>query len=273
MTVTATARAHPGDRDWPGDERAVSRFLSGDVLGFEQIVHHYSGMVFSLAARLVGAADAEDVVQETFLRAWHGLETLPGRVEPQDVALRDRPEPRPRPDGTLSRLRAMFTQGKRAKTTSSPRLDDAADPSLSPEENAVVKERRRRLRAAMRTLPDDSARPSSCAISRACRTKKSPSCSRFRSEPCGAASRAGGPCSRRNCRERPPDVPRLAPEDLDLLSRAPSTATSRRRRSSSSSVSSPPTPPPRAARPSSPRSSRRCRLFPSSPRRSRSRRA
>ena len=49
-----SASIHASDRDWPGDERALNRFLSGDVLGFEQIVRHYSGMVFSLAARLVG---------------------------------------------------------------------------------------------------------------------------------------------------------------------------------------------------------------------------
>src|SRR5664279_3150739 len=61
--VTATAYPYTGERDWPGDERALSRFLSGDVLGFEQIVRHYSTMVFSLAARLVGPTDAEEVAQ------------------------------------------------------------------------------------------------------------------------------------------------------------------------------------------------------------------
>src|SRR6185369_4580182 len=64
--------------EWPGDERAVTRFLAGDIVGFEQIVRHYSAMIFSLAARIVGPAEAEDVVQETFLRAYRGLENFRG---------------------------------------------------------------------------------------------------------------------------------------------------------------------------------------------------
>jgi len=155
VTVTAAAHAHPGERDWPGDERAVSRFLAGDVLGFEQIVRHYSGMVFSLAARLVGPADAEDVVQETFLRAWHGLERFRGESSLKTwlyaIAL-NRARAR---HGAVARLRALFTPGKVREDDLFASLDDVADGTLSPEENAVLAERRRRLRAAMRDLPDE----------------------------------------------------------------------------------------------------------------------
>ncbi len=150
--VNVTAHA---DREWPGDERAVSRFLAGDVLGFEQIVRHYSGMVFGLAARLVGPADAEDVVQETFLRAWHGLETFRGESSLKTwlyaIAL-NRARAR---HGTLARLKSMFVPGKSREDDAFATLDDAADPALSPEENAVLAERRRRLRAAMRDLPEE----------------------------------------------------------------------------------------------------------------------
>src|SRR5258706_7884964 len=67
--VPMTSTAPVAERsDWQGDERAVTRFLAGDVTGFEQIVRHYSSMVFCLASRLVGVNEAEDVVQETFLR-------------------------------------------------------------------------------------------------------------------------------------------------------------------------------------------------------------
>jgi RNA polymerase sigma-70 factor (ECF subfamily) len=146
---------HASDREWPGDERAVSRFLSGDVLGFEQIVRHYSGMVFSLAARLVGPADAEDVVQETFLRAWHGLGRFRGESSLKTwlyaIAL-NRARAR---HGTLSRLRAVFTPGKTRGDDLFASLDFAEDPALSPEENAVAAERRRRLRAAIASLPEE----------------------------------------------------------------------------------------------------------------------
>lgn len=153
--AAVSASVHTQDREWQGDERALSRFLAGDVLGFEQIVRHYSGMVFSLAARLVGPADAEDVVQETFLRAWHGLGRFRGESSLKTwlyaIAL-NRARAR---HGTLSRFRAVFTPGKTREEDAFASLDDAADPALSPEENAVVTERRRRLRAAIRTLPDE----------------------------------------------------------------------------------------------------------------------
>jgi RNA polymerase sigma-70 factor (ECF subfamily) len=150
-----TASVHASERDWPGDERALGRFLAGDVLGFEQIVRHYSGMVFSLAARLVGPMDAEDVVQETFLRAWHGLERFRGESSLKTwlyaIAL-NRARAR---HGRLARLKAVFTQGRTKEDDPFASLDDAADPALSPEENTLITERRRRLREALRTLPDE----------------------------------------------------------------------------------------------------------------------
>lgn len=155
VTMAAGSHAHASERDWQGDELAVARFLAGDVLGFEQIVRHYSGMVFSLASRLVGPAEAEDVVQETFLRAWHGLGRFRGESSLKTwlyaIAL-NRARAR---HGTLARLKAVFVPGKTREEDPFASLDDAADPAFSPEENAVVTERRRRLRAAMRDLPDD----------------------------------------------------------------------------------------------------------------------
>ncbi len=153
--VTASAYPYTGERDWPGDERALSRFFSGDILGFEQIVRHYSTMVFSLAARLVGPTEAEDVVQETFLRAYHGLGNFRGESSLKTwlyaIAL-NRARAR---HGTLGRLRAIFTPGRAREDDPFASLDDAADPGSTPEENAVLKERRTRLRAAIRALPEE----------------------------------------------------------------------------------------------------------------------
>lgn len=153
--VAASAHPYANERDWPGDDRALSRFLAGDVLGFEQIVRHYSTMVFSLAARVVGPAEAEDVVQETFLRAYHGLEKFRGESSLKTwlyaIALNRARARR----GTLGRLRAMFSPGRTNENDAFASLDDAPDPALSPEENALTKERRVRLRAAIRALPDE----------------------------------------------------------------------------------------------------------------------
>ncbi|HKC26219.1 MAG TPA: sigma-70 family RNA polymerase sigma factor [Thermoanaerobaculia bacterium] len=142
-------------REWPGDERAVTRFLAGDVVGFEQIVRHYSASLFSLAARLVGPSEAEDVVQETFLRAYRGLEKFRGESSLKTwlyaIAL-NRARAR---HGTLSRLRAVFVNARSSREDAADLLDDAADPGASPEEATLAKEQRTRLRAAIRVLPEE----------------------------------------------------------------------------------------------------------------------
>ena len=52
----------------------VERAKEGDRAAFEDLIQAYSGFVYSLAFRMLGKrADAEDVFQETFLRAWSHL--------------------------------------------------------------------------------------------------------------------------------------------------------------------------------------------------------
>ena len=155
-SVVMAHRQPPGPEDAPDDERAVSRFLAGDVSGFEAIVRRYSGMVFTLAARLVGPLDAEDVVQETFLRAWRGLESFRGESSLKTwlyaIAL-NRVRAR---RGTLARLRARFGAAERPGADPDFSLVDAlADSGRSPEENALRAEERRRLRKAVLALPEE----------------------------------------------------------------------------------------------------------------------
>lgn len=143
-------------REWPGDEKAVARFLAGDPTGFEQIVRHYSGMVFALAARLVGPWDAEEVVQETFLRAWRGLESFRGDASLKTwlytIAL-NRAKAR---QGTLARMRKVFTSGRANSEDDKPWPgEEAPDLSASPEEQAMALEQRARLRKAIRSLPEE----------------------------------------------------------------------------------------------------------------------
>ena len=143
-------------RDWPGDEKAVARFLGGDPTGFELIVRHYSGMVFALAARLVGPWEAEEVVQETFLRAWRGLESFRGDASLKTwlytIAL-NRARAR---QGTLARMRKVFASPRASAEDDRPWPgEEAPDPSASPEEQAVALEQRVRLRKAIRNLPEE----------------------------------------------------------------------------------------------------------------------
>ncbi len=154
--VIMPVHSHSEGREWPGDEKAVARFLGGDPTGFDQIVRHYSGMVFSLAARLVGPWEAEEVVQETFLRAFRGLGSFRGEASLKTwlytIAL-NRARAR---QGTLARMRKVFATPRANAEDDQPWPgDEAPDPSASPEEQAVAVEQRAALRKAIRNLPEE----------------------------------------------------------------------------------------------------------------------
>ncbi len=64
------------------DEAAVARARAGDREGFRCLVEKHSRNVFRLAYRMTGnEEDAEDVVQETFLKAYRNLQRFAGQSE------------------------------------------------------------------------------------------------------------------------------------------------------------------------------------------------
>jgi RNA polymerase sigma-70 factor (ECF subfamily) len=61
------------------DAPLVARARRGDRWAFEQLVERHQHRLFTLAARTLGSVDdAEDAVQETFIRAWLGLPNFRG---------------------------------------------------------------------------------------------------------------------------------------------------------------------------------------------------
>ena len=63
----------------PFSARGSTGTLMSDPAPFESFVLAYQDMVFSTAIRLLGnEAEAEDVAQETFVRAWNHWENLAG---------------------------------------------------------------------------------------------------------------------------------------------------------------------------------------------------
>jgi RNA polymerase sigma-70 factor, ECF subfamily len=54
----------------PADEALAALIAKGDVAALSLIYDRYSRPVYALAAHLLGLDEAEDVVQETFLRLW-----------------------------------------------------------------------------------------------------------------------------------------------------------------------------------------------------------
>jgi RNA polymerase sigma-70 factor (ECF subfamily) len=60
------------------DADLVQGALSGDLGAFEDLVRRHQRVVHRIAARIVGRDEADDVVQETFLRAYHRLDRFRG---------------------------------------------------------------------------------------------------------------------------------------------------------------------------------------------------
>ena len=86
------------------DSAAVAAVTAGDRQAFRALVERHSRYVHQVVYRLVGdRADADDVVQETFLKAYRQLRPLRGQGRlphldpPHRRELRDRPHPGPAP--------------------------------------------------------------------------------------------------------------------------------------------------------------------------------
>ncbi len=72
MTLPALVQA-------PSDEDLVARAQAGEEFSFTELVHRHEGRVYTLALKLLHSpADAEDVLQETFISALHGLPSFRG---------------------------------------------------------------------------------------------------------------------------------------------------------------------------------------------------
>lgn len=60
------------------DAELVDRALAGDLGAFEDLVERHRAVVYRVAARVVGREEADDVAQESFLRAYHRLDRFRG---------------------------------------------------------------------------------------------------------------------------------------------------------------------------------------------------
>ena len=64
----------------PKDGDLVERAQQGDMIAYETLVLRYRGKVFALAYSVVGnPEDANDIAQETFVRAWRALGRFRGQ--------------------------------------------------------------------------------------------------------------------------------------------------------------------------------------------------
>jgi RNA polymerase sigma-70 factor, ECF subfamily len=130
------------------EAQAVARARAGDTEAFRLLVERHSRDVFRLAFRMTGNEhDAEDVVQEAFLKAYRKLGAFEERAQFGSWLHRIAA------NCAYDLLRARVRQDDRLERTEGPEGEDrtltvpAADPS--PERLVAGGEVRRRMRAAL----------------------------------------------------------------------------------------------------------------------------
>ncbi len=127
----------------------VGRAAAGDEDAFRTLVDRHGRMVFNVAYRITGErAHAEDVVQETFLRAYRALHRFDGRAGfgtwVHRIAM----------NASLDTLRQMKTRREVAYEGKAGVLDPAPSPEPGPERVAASGDLRRALARAIATLTD-----------------------------------------------------------------------------------------------------------------------
>lgn len=135
------------------DRELVDRTLAGDAAAFGRLVERHGDVVYRVAARVVGPSDADDVSQDTFLRAFHRLDRFRGESPfrswllqiAHNTALNALARRRPEPAGGAEDLTAAAQPGTRdqepvARLEDSERRDrlELKLGQLRPEHRAVL---------------------------------------------------------------------------------------------------------------------------------------
>lgn len=142
----------PGDP--PTDEELIVGVLSGDELAYGALVTRYRDYVYTIAVRIVGdESDAEDVAQETFVRAYRALPRFRGDAKFSSWLYRIATN---RALTHLKRRRrrvaAMDIQSGPGVEAEASRVD--CSPSEGPDQLVIGEEFRRRVRLAVIRLPE-----------------------------------------------------------------------------------------------------------------------
>ena len=138
----------------PSDEVLVGRVAAGDLTAFSTLYDRYDRPVYAMAAHLLGSTEAEEVVQETFLRLWRSASQFDerrGRFAPWLLAIA-RHE-------VLARLRLRSREQRRSLVEDIDRLLAATpDPAIDVEEQVWRRARGDLILQALNELPAEQRR-------------------------------------------------------------------------------------------------------------------
>jgi RNA polymerase sigma-70 factor (ECF subfamily) len=135
------------------DEEIVTRVLAGDTVLFEIIMRRHNQRLYRAARAILGDdAQAEDVVQDAYVRAYEHLPQFAGRASFAAWLIRIAVN-----EG-LARLRSRkrFHEQDTASEDEGARMDRFASPMPNPEQQAAAAEIHRLLEQSIEALPDSN---------------------------------------------------------------------------------------------------------------------
>jgi RNA polymerase sigma-70 factor (ECF subfamily) len=138
----------------PSDEALVARVAQKDVAAFATLYDRYARRVYAWSAHMVGSAEAEDVVQESFLRLWDKagqFDARRGRFVSWFMAVARHQ--------VIRQLRKRTTDQRVVAADEIERvLADAVAPERAPDEEASSREAAAAVLQALATLPTEQRR-------------------------------------------------------------------------------------------------------------------
>lgn len=146
----AGSRGRPFDSS-PTDEQLIVRAIAGDQNAYAVLVERHSDLVYAIVSRIVlNEADADDVAQETFVRAYHALPRFRGDSKFSSWLYRIAV------NRSLTHLKRKKRRAAALDPTTGARAEVEASLAGSregPEEAVLRDERRAAVRAAVAELP------------------------------------------------------------------------------------------------------------------------
>ena len=138
----------------PSDEALAARVAQRDVAAFGLLFDRYAQLIYVFAGHMLGTADADEIVQEVFLRFWKSasqFDRTRGSFRGWFMAIARHQ--------ILNELRRRSQEQRwLAADQIDSLLAEAADPSVDVEEAAWLRERQDVVLRALEELPDEQRR-------------------------------------------------------------------------------------------------------------------
>ena len=129
------------------ESRLIEQARDGDRSAFEELVRHHADRLYAVVLRFSsGPEEAEDVTQETFLRAWRSIGRFHGHSRFFTWLYRIGVNEAKRRHERRSKAESL-------RSTDETPLEDAPDWTESPERRAQQRDERAVLERAVRALP------------------------------------------------------------------------------------------------------------------------